>query len=519
MPYRKLISLCLALLLCFSCYPVIKPSYAFADDSLSHSAYRDGLQRDLDFGSEPDNDLSGVEDGRTGEDSVSDAQEQYEADSGGGEAAAQDAGAAEAQEAEASSFSEEVATSDYGISVAAATNDDILSRLLAIYYQLNHEGTIAGTRKTWSVAASAVQIGASLYTLADITFSGNHLQQVSISDIAYSILVHLRSSLTQLSNIASRLYWSGTLKYYGSYSGGSAGLLANIFKIIADTQVYDGKIYGETSEVWNVDTLTAYIYNVLARRTLWQGNLAYIGNDTYFLTSILAHTYNKMMELGVYEGTLHGKSGTVWNLDTITSFLYNLLYETQVWDGVLAGTTGKQLWNVDTISAYTHNLLYTYLPQFVSGLDSVRSSVDGLDASGIKVNVEAGLPDSQFGGILAAVDGVKDAIMLNAAVDFVDAVLGDFSGVVDAVQASTLESIMQSAFPFCIPAIVKQLLGLLQTDPMPPSFDFEIGGEVMHVDASQMQGFADIVSWACRFMFVFALLFASRRFIFWEVAK
>ena len=69
-------------------------------------------------------------------------------------------------------------------------------------------------------------------------------------------------------------------------------------------------------------------------------------------------------------------------------------------------------------------------------------------------------------------------------------------------------------FPFCIPAVLKQVLGLVRHDAAAPVWDFEIGGEAMRVDLAPMQPVADVSGWFCRVLFVVVLFANTRRFIF-----
>ncbi len=460
MPYRKLISFCLALLLCFSCYPVIKPSYAFADDS----------EVSLD--------------GRFGEASNADAQEQHEADSGGGEAVAQDPAAAEAQEVEASPSSQELATSDYGISLATVSDSQFNYALYGMLSQFSGGVSFSVAGHTlWYKVGSVVYCVAALYQLIN-----SYLPDIRAytSDTAS----RLSTALTRLSNIYDNTNLLSVV--FGNDNSVFNTRFVRLLVAAENTAKYSNnlsEVFFNTNSVFN----TRFVRLLVAAEGT-NSNLA------SFISENAGWYVRQGLILGAIESFTSENAGWYTRLGRITGAVENL-------DSSISAFTSENA------SWYTR---FARLLNASEGIYSLLSSyLPNLSAPEVSVSFD----DNDLGAILGAIDGVKDAIMLNAAVNFVDTVVGDFSGVVDAVQASTLESTMQSAFPFCIPAIVKQLLGLLQSEPMPPTFDFQIGGEVMHVDASQMQGFADIVSWACRFMFVIGLLFASRRFIFWEVAR
>ncbi|MVX59937.1 hypothetical protein GKZ27_00390 [Enterorhabdus mucosicola] len=117
-------------------------------------------------------------------------------------------------------------------------------------------------------------------------------------------------------------------------------------------------------------------------------------------------------------------------------------------------------------------------------------------------------------GIESRLDDIKNLLLLAGTKDIIDAILGDLDDMASAALLGEVQAAAQNAFPFCIPFVVKQLLGLVESDPAAPEFDFVIGGETMHVDLAFAQGFVDILGWACRFLLVFGLVVSSRRFIY-----
>jgi len=138
--------------------------------------------------------------------------------------------------------------------------------------------------------------------------------------------------------------------------------------------------------------------------------------------------------------------------------------------------------------------------------DSVLSALDdglSLDMSGVE----------------SRLDDIKNLLLLAGTKDIIDAILGDLDDLASAALLGEVQAAAQDAFPFCIPFVVKQLLGLVESDPAAPEFDFIIGGETMHVDLAFAQGFVDILGWACRFLLVFGLVVSSRRFIYTGVVS
>ena len=147
------------------------------------------------------------------------------------------------------------------------------------------------------------------------------------------------------------------------------------------------------------------------------------------------------------------------------------------------------------------------------GLADILAKMDN-----VKVSVSLPSITVDMSGIESRLDDIKGLLLAAGAVentkDLLSAIIGDLDGLASAALLGEVQAAAQDAFPFCIPFVIKQLLGLVESDPAPPEFDFVIGGEVMHVDFAFAQGFVDILGWACRFLLVFGLVVSSRRFIY-----
>ena len=108
-------------------------------------------------------------------------------------------------------------------------------------------------------------------------------------------------------------------------------------------------------------------------------------------------------------------------------------------------------------------------------------------------------------GVAGVVENAKDVL---------DAIFGDMSLDVTDAAASAVGSAIQNAFPFCVPAVLKQILGLLQADPAPPEFHFDFWGAPLDFGFSDWQGLADMTSWLSRIGFAVVLFANSRRFVY-----
>lgn len=122
--------------------------------------------------------------------------------------------------------------------------------------------------------------------------------------------------------------------------------------------------------------------------------------------------------------------------------------------------------------------------------------------------------ESDKGALFAKLDGISDRLSIEAGKTILDTIFGDMS--LDATEAASaaVGSAIQNAFPFCVPAVLKQILGLLQADPAPPEFHFDFWGAPLDFGFSDWQGLADMTSWLSRIGFAVVLFANSRRFVY-----
>lgn len=134
-------------------------------------------------------------------------------------------------------------------------------------------------------------------------------------------------------------------------------------------------------------------------------------------------------------------------------------------------------------------------------LGNLSISVD-VDLSG----VESRLDDIKFMlGVAGVVENAKDVL---------DAIFGDMGFDATEAASAAVGNAIQNAFPFCVPAVLKQMLGFLQADPAPPEFHFDFWGAPLDFGFSDWQGLADMTSWLSRIGFAVVLFANSRRFVY-----
>ena len=253
---------------------------------------------------------------------------------------------------------------------------------------------------------------------------------------------------------------------------------------------------GVIDGAYSVAVISALIHNQVAAaasRLTSSMNMVGIVPGTYSIGVISSLSFNKLagiLSASSYSGAL---SGTQREVHTIADLLSGLWEKETLSTSLLVGSYSVPYVGSATALGLIHNQLY-----------SLRS-----DLRDLSFDVDFPALDA----VHAKLDGIMDLMRLGLAVDVADAILGDldFSGL--SALAADVSGALSSAFPFCVPALLKQVLGLVQAEAAPPSFHFEIMGAPLDFDFSGYQGFADVTGWVCRLTLVLVLLAASPRFV------
>lgn len=96
----------------------------------------------------------------------------------------------------------------------------------------------------------------------------------------------------------------------------------------------------------------------------------------------------------------------------------------------------------------------------------------------------------------------------------IDALVGDLDFSNLAAMSSEVETALSSAFPFCVPAVMKQVLGLVRAEPEAPVWEFDIAGSPLVVDFAPFRPVADVMGWCLRVGFALVLLANTRKFVY-----
>ena len=122
--------------------------------------------------------------------------------------------------------------------------------------------------------------------------------------------------------------------------------------------------------------------------------------------------------------------------------------------------------------------------------------------------------ESDKGALFAKLDGISDRLSVEAGQTILDALLGEVKPQYINDQLTIVREVARNRFPFCIPAMMQQMLGLMQSEAQVPHWEFDFFGSPLVLDLGDLEGFASVTRWASCFMLFLALLANNKRFIF-----
>ena len=137
---------------------------------------------------------------------------------------------------------------------------------------------------------------------------------------------------------------------------------------------------------------------------------------------------------------------------------------------------------------------------------------DALDKSPVDLSETNKL----LGRLTADVASIRDKYVLDDALSTIlDVLVGDLQTPQTQAALSSIQDVMATRFPFCIPSLVNVVLfGSVLADAAPPVWEFDIAGSPLVVDFSDYGQFAEVCRWTVLVLFTASLLLNTRRFIF-----
>lgn len=121
-----------------------------------------------------------------------------------------------------------------------------------------------------------------------------------------------------------------------------------------------------------------------------------------------------------------------------------------------------------------------------------------------------------LGRLTADVASIRDKYVLEDALgSILDVLVGDLQTPQTQAALSSIQDVMATRFPFCIPSLVNAVLfGSILADAAPPVWEFDIAGSPLVVDFSDFGQFAEVCRWTVLLLFIASLLLNTRRFIY-----
>ena len=137
---------------------------------------------------------------------------------------------------------------------------------------------------------------------------------------------------------------------------------------------------------------------------------------------------------------------------------------------------------------------------------------DALDKSPVDLSETNKL----LGRLTSDVASIRDKYVLQDALSTIlDVLVGDLQTPQTQAALSSIQDVMSTRFPFCIPSLVNVVLfGSVLADAAPPVWEFDIVGTPLVVDFSDYGQFAEVCRWTVLVLFTASLLLNTRRFIF-----
>lgn len=418
------------------------------------------------------------------------------------------------------------------------SGDGQTKRLNAMIGELGALFQLVTDVNDWLHAIHAVNVDTKNYTVGYLPFleDAYTLQQKQWGyGYGGTAVIQSNSPAGWLQTIRDRLQYTGDLSGSTATQSYTAGaLLAYIYNNTWYTRgqtTYRGSLADGTTGQYSVAQLTAGVYSqaykmrvfldAFESRFLYTGDLSGSeSSQTYSSAQLLAYIFNNTWwtrDQTVYSGSLADGNSGKFSVARLLAYAYNdihFLRERSSFNGTLAdGTKGDLTFSqlLAHIFGQTYKLR-TYAEADSAFLSKAFSDLfDRLDSLSVDVSIDLSGVEDRLDSIvrLLTVAGVVENSK-----DILDAIFGDMS--LDATEAASaaVGSAIQNAFPFCVPAVLKQILGLLQADPAPPEFHFDFWGAPLDFGFEDWGGLADMTGWLSRIGFAVMLFANSRRFVF-----
>lgn len=381
--------------------------------------------------------------------------------------------------------------------------------------RLHYVGGLVGEEGSgdYSAARLLARIHNGLYGSITYSETGNTGVRSAISVLGYiANLVYQGDQY--LSSAATRLH------YIGPLSGVDGEDDYSVARLLARIHNYD---YSVSSVL---DSITrgpeggrVSLYNI--------GNaIETIKNETRDLDNLLESVHDRLSALDALGVRLANIGVSVGDVRDILGEQGTAVDEIRLY-------TSRHVLNVpDEYEAYTlWDLLYSQLSslenaqRLLVGLQQTLTAwADRWDAQDLyllewakrwdALDKGGSWSESDKSFLFAKLDGISDRLSVEAGQTILDALLGEVKPQYINDQLTIVKEVARNRFPFCIPAMMQQMLGLMQSEAQVPHWEFDFFGSPLVLDLGDMEGFASVTRWASCFMLFLVLIANTKRFVF-----
>lgn len=330
----------------------------------------------------------------------------------------------------------------------------------------------------------------------------------SVGNTAGSLLSDIRKQWgygyggTRVIEVNSPAYWLEWLYKYSyathTFAGESSSTTKGVAEILwrMDSKLWDtnrsrsvGNIAGDLLATLNAFNERDSRSNAWGYDYSSSGSNYYANSPAGWLNWLYKYSWTTHTFAGDDSQTSRGFSEILWLIDS------------KLYDASRGRTVGNTLGDVLSSLVSHSSLVSKGFSDVLDKLGSLSVSVE-IDFSGVESRLDSIIRLLTVAGV---VENAKDVL---------DAIFGDMSLDATGAASAAVGSAIQNAFPFCVPAVLKQILGLLQADPAPPEFHFDFWGASLDFGFEDWGGLADMTGWLSRIGFAVMLFANSRRFVY-----
>lgn len=329
-------------------------------------------------------------------------------------------------------------------------------------------------------------------TLADGKNSGTYTLPQLVAYVynrTVGIDSHLSAIHTNSDGILDKLTYTITLA-----DGNSAGTYS-ITQLVA--YAYN-RLVGidnhSTAIQTNTDKIRENIAEVVSELKFTTTLTNQTNERTYTVTQLLAYVYNRLVSVDTTTG----------NIERVN----NQILDALKFKGKLADQQTEALYSVPQL------LLYLYNQAYYTN-DNLKKIIENLE-NGETSEVSVDLTETN-----SLLKSIKDLLVTAGVVentkDLVSVLVGEFDAKGTLTQSvSTLSAAARKAFPFNIPFLLIDVVGLMVVDASLPTYEFEILGNPLTVDLNSdfSAGIAEVTKWASCIILVIGLFANTNKFIY-----